>query len=165
MRQSEPTSESETMTKGEAERADEQDSADANGEDDDMINQAIGERVRALLVETGQPMRWLCEQVARRTGERELSVPGLIKWLDQPDRVLPYRIFAIEEVLELPEGSLSRVLGYVPASAVPNSDVVSAVMLDERLSEPSKRALLAAYREMVRGGARPKTAKHRSRSS
>lgn len=152
----------------EAELADDDDDSQldlANSEVDDVgvLNEAIGDRVRELLALRDKPMRWLCAQIAAVTGERELSVPGLIKWLDQPERVLPYRIFALEEVLELPAGSLSRTLGYVPAKTLPPADIASAIAYDERLSEPSKRALLAAYREMTRD-VKTKTVKHRQRT-
>ena len=124
------------------------------------VSEPLGVHVRRVLAERDLTIRELCELVAVEIGERELSVPGIIKWLDQPERLLPYRVFALERVLDLPPGLLSRPLGYLPVEVAAVSDTRTAIENDERLTESNQRALLAAYREMVRE--RPKRRQHRT---
>jgi transcriptional regulator with XRE-family HTH domain len=55
----------------------------------------------------------------------------------------PRAIFAIEEVLLVPPGWLSRHLGYYPPEAIPAKDVETAVSLDPDFSDGDRKAVLA----------------------
>jgi hypothetical protein len=58
----------------------------------------------------------------------------------------------LEHVLQLPPGSLSRLLGYWPtdtADAHPVG-VIEAARADPRLGERDRRILTAVYRQLVR---------------
>jgi len=61
------------------------------------------------------------------------------------------RVFLIEELLELPAGTLSRFLGYLPVEAVTTTTVTQAIEADPALDDRDRRVLLATYREMVEG--------------
>jgi hypothetical protein len=58
----------------------------------------------------------------------------------------------LEHVLQLPPGSLSRLLGYWPAETTdaPPVGVIEAARADPRLGERDRRILTAVYRELVR---------------
>ena len=58
----------------------------------------------------------------------------------------------LEHVLQLPAGSLSRLLGYWPAEAADAHPVgvIEAARADPRQGERDRRVLTAVYRELVR---------------
>jgi len=58
----------------------------------------------------------------------------------------------LEHVLQLPPGSLSRLLGYWPAESADAHPVgvLEAARVDPRLGERDRRILTAVYRELVR---------------
>ena len=58
----------------------------------------------------------------------------------------------LEHVLQLPPGSLSRLLGYWPAESTDRHSVgvIEAARADPRLGERDRRILTAVYRELVR---------------
>ena len=59
------------------------------------------------------------------------------------------------QILKLEPGHLSRVLGYVPATAEPGTitSVVAAARADPRLGDSERELLIAVYRELVRQSA------------
>lgn len=68
----------------------------------------------------------------------------------------PEDLFEVEEALELDPGSLSRHLGYVPATLAGNprvgrgrADVVAAITSDPRLTTSNRRVLVNVYQEFV----------------
>lgn len=89
--------------------------------------------------------------------------PTISAWLSGESEPASAVVFELERALELPPGHLSRHLGYLPPDALeaapPTFEAV--VEADPLLDEPSKRGLLAMYRELTtrrttsRGG-RPK---------
>lgn len=98
------------------------------------------------------------DALAKRLGFRAQSVAS--KWEDTegdqarkvPD---PDDVFALEAALELPPGSLSRHLGYLPlkVGSVPEVDAVAAIMTDDTVSSqrPGLLALVRLARAEHRG--------------
>lgn len=73
------------------------------------------------------------------------------KWENGEVDLRPARIEAIERALGLRSGTLTRLAGSLPLDARQVRTVAEAVEADPRLTPQQRRALLAAYREMVRG--------------
>lgn len=86
------------------------------------------------------------QDLATALGVKQPTVSGWISALNEPESAT---VFRAEEVLELPPGHLSRLLGYLPPSAVnaPNSSFEELVTTDPLLDETQKRMILALYRE------------------
>lgn len=107
--------------------------------------------VRQRLAEQGRTTKWLGEEVARLTGRTEPYRPASILsktgWFGTS---LPHPavVFAIEKALLQRPGSLSRLLGYVPAEDRPSVTVRDAIFDDPTLSDVARRALLAAYDQL-----------------
>ena len=104
------------------------------------------------LEEQNRGRSWLGAEVARLEGSDEpISGASVSKWIGG-NPPAPSRVFAIEEALGAPPGSLSKLLGYVPASTRPATTVPAAVANDERLTAMGRRVILAVYEEYVDGG-------------
>ncbi len=90
---------------------------------------------RAVNVSAGAVWQW------------ERDEDGTVPRLDMTTR--------LERVLKLEPGHLSRLLGYVPASAEPGTvtSVVAAARADPRLGDSERELLIAVYRELVRQSA------------
>lgn len=59
-------------------------------------------------------------------------------------------VFAVEEVLEVAPGFLSRLLGYLPLSVIGSwPDVEQAVSASEEVDEASKRLVLSVWHTLV----------------
>ena len=75
-------------------------------------------------------------------------------WQWEEGRALPTEanVAMLEQTLELPPGSLSRLLGYVPADAVERSatSVIDALENDPKLGERERELLATMYRQLVR---------------
>lgn len=108
----------------------------------------LGELAKERLTQLGHSQQWLAEEVARLTGEILVGQPSVSKWLRDLGSTPPYRLFAIEKLLELPPGSYSRHLGYVPADSVAVHTVVEAIAADPEL-DPLEAAALRAHYETV----------------
>jgi hypothetical protein len=71
-------------------------------------------------------------------------------------------VFKAEDVLELPPGHLSKLLGYLPPTAVegPSANFDELIAADPLLDDTQKRMILALYREATSrkpgGRGRPK---------
>lgn len=93
-----------------------------------------------------------------------IGQPGVSAWEAGENQPEPEMVFAVERVLELPPGHLSRHLGYMP----PDSDgqvtatFEEVVMGDPLLDEGQKRAALALYREFT-ASRKPSPVRRRSR--
>jgi transcriptional regulator with XRE-family HTH domain len=90
---------------------------------------------RAVSVSAGAVWQW------------ERDEDGTVPRLDMTTR--------LEQVLKLEPGHLSRLLGYVPATAEQGSitSVVAAARADPRLDDSERELLIAVYRELVRQSA------------
>lgn len=109
--------------------------------------------VRRHLDDQDRSITWLGKEVARIEGRAQPyaqpTVSGHWFTVAPPD---PETVFAIERALLLRPGTLSRILGYVPASARSSRSVRDAIAEDPGLSDAGKRALLAAYEQLVDHG-------------
>jgi transcriptional regulator with XRE-family HTH domain len=90
---------------------------------------------RAVNVSAGAVWQW------------ERDQDGTVPRLDMTTR--------LEQILNLEPGHLSRLLGYVPATAEPGTitSVVAAARADPRLGDSERELLIAVYRELVRQSA------------
>lgn len=102
-----------------------------------------------LTHERGQS--WLSRELTAR-GIR-VSQPMVSKWV-RGEKPLwkPRQVMACEEVLGLEPGTLSRVLGWVSASAVPALDPESAIRHDHRLRPRERDQVLAYLQGLVDAG-------------
>lgn len=86
-----------------------------------------------------------------------LSQPAVSAWLCGTAEPSAGAVFLMEEKLGTAPGTLSRILGYLPTTAVKSvAGVEVAVMADEQLSSEVKAVLLGAYRAVVSRPARPR---------
>jgi transcriptional regulator with XRE-family HTH domain len=97
--------------------------------------------------------------LSQRALARAVNVsPGAVwQWERDEDGTVPRLDMTtrLEQVLKLEPGHLSRVLGYVPATAEPGTmtSVVAAARADPRLGDSERELLIAVYRELVRQSA------------
>lgn len=63
----------------------------------------------------------------------------------------PAETFRLEAVLDVPAGSLSKYLGYLPLTVRPIRSVEAALEADRRLSRLGRRIVLAAYNQALAG--------------
>jgi len=104
---------------------------------------AFAYAVRSHLVDD-RTQAWL----SRAIGVSRQAVHDWLK--DEPTEPRRERVFAIEEALELPPGTLSALLGYLPVTRI---GVEQAIASDPQLSPQQQRQLLAAYATALsRGG-------------
>jgi transcriptional regulator with XRE-family HTH domain len=94
-------------------------------------------------------------QLAELAGVSQSTVSVWEQGVAEPP---PAVVFALEEVVGVAPGHLSRHLGYVPAppdgtsleDSPPPGGVPTAVNADPKLDDRQRRALLLAYREFTR---------------
>jgi len=92
----------------------------------------------------------LAKAVADAThGGPPVSDTAVLKWLGPPERLEPSRVFGLERALQVPPGTYSRPLGYLPADS-PIGATEEAIRADERLSERDKTILLATLLSCLR---------------
>lgn len=108
------------------------------GRADDSQRRAFGAALDEAM-RTREPPAAITE-VALAAGVTDDAVRRWAKGLNHPP---PATVFAIEELLDVPSGDLSRHLGYVPVGAV---SVAAAIEADDRLSPVGRQIVLAAYR-------------------
>jgi transcriptional regulator with XRE-family HTH domain len=84
-------------------------------------------------------------QVASFVG---LTADAVRKWMTGVGEPKPLTVFAVEALLGVAPGELSRHLGFVPVDVV---SVSTAIDADRGLSNEAKRLLLATYRAGRRG--------------
>lgn len=108
---------------------------------------------------------WLLEE--RGLSQRELATSlgrathtVFYRWAEYKAEPQPAEVFAIERVLEVPPGTLSRHLGYLPPearSAAPiKATFEEAIRADPDLNDLGRRTLRAVYAEVTRKpGKRP----------
>lgn len=113
-----------------------------------MGQREFAEAVRANLKHKGQTVGWLAERIGELL-DRKMPYSTLLTWLDRS--VEPSTAFLIEQALEAGPGTLTHHLGYLPVDATPIMTAREAIESDPRLSPRARAALLAAYREFVKG--------------
>src|SRR5882724_9688102 len=107
---------------------------------------AFGRALKQAREESGLSLRALAEAVAA-------SHTVVADWERGKHAPRPPRLRMLEHVLQLPPGSLSRLLGYLPADEsleASSVTVLEAAKSDPRLSERDRRILAAVYRELLR---------------
>lgn len=79
----------------------------------------------------------------------------------------PEAIFGVEVAVGCTPGRLSRHLGYVPVAALKSVDIVAALEADRRISDETRRVIVAAYRAAMASSAASavKTGAAKARSS
>ena len=128
--------------------------ASAISEGAEVVRRAITEH----LAQRHRSQEWLGAEVARREGRTTKDgkpdpyrQPSAREWINAPEKQAPARIFLIEDALELPRGTLSRPLGYVPADLIPGTSVEEAILADPRLPPDVRHALITTYQRLVEG--------------
>lgn len=111
--------------------------------------QAVTARIKDELGDRTQA--WLGMRVAEieERPEGPYSQPTAGDWLRRPEIQPPSRIFAIERALDLPPGTLSRPLGYLPVDARPVLTVEDAINADPKLNRAARKLLVSAYRSQT----------------
>jgi transcriptional regulator with XRE-family HTH domain len=90
----------------------------------------------------------LARQLSDIVGSK-ISQSAISRWM-LGDHEPPRRhIFALEELLNLPAGTLTRPLGYLPTSAVEIVTVPQAIAADQGLTPTQREDLGAAYEQML----------------
>jgi len=88
------------------------------------------------------------EELAGLLGTTQSSVSGWVNGKYEPSAAT---VFAMERVLELEPGTLSRPLGYLPVDPASHSVTVEGAIADSQLDEDDKAALAAVYRALLKG--------------
>jgi transcriptional regulator with XRE-family HTH domain len=107
--------------------------------------EAFSDALKRAREDSGMSLRALAEAV-------EASHTVVAQWERGEHAPRPPRVRMLEHVLQLPPGSLSRLLGYWPAETTdaPPVGVIEAARADPQLGERDRRILTAVYRELVR---------------
>jgi transcriptional regulator with XRE-family HTH domain len=106
--------------------------------------EAFSDALKQAREDAGMSLRALAEAV-------EASHTVVAQWERGEHAPRPPRVRMLEHVLQLPPGSLSRLLGYWPAeSDAQPVGVIEAARADPRLGARDRRILTAVYRELVR---------------
>jgi transcriptional regulator with XRE-family HTH domain len=107
--------------------------------------EAFSDALKRAREDSGLSLRALADAV-------EASHTVVAQWERGEHAPRPPRVRMLEHVLQLPPGSLSRLLGYWPAETAeaPPVGVIEAARADPRLGERDRRILTAVYRELVR---------------
>lgn len=101
-----------------------------------------------LLNERGISQRELAAQLGRA------SYTPFYRWFELKAEPQPAEVFAIEKVLDVPPGTLSRHLGYLPpearSSAPAGATFDEAIRSDPNLNDVGRRTLRAVYSELTK---------------
>lgn len=112
---------------------------------------AFGEALAAQLGPGRGRTTWLAQQVGKELGEPGVTPTAVKAWLDGQSEPTRARVFALERIFRLRGGTLSRLLGYLPADAQPAKSVADAIDADDKLDERARDALLGLYRTLREG--------------
>lgn len=105
------------------------------------------------LAEFAGALRTQLEGRSRREIADELGITtsALSMWLSEKVEPTRDKVWALEAALRLKRGALSKLLGYLPLDAKASVTVVDAINADPKLSDLSKKVLLAAYKSAAGG--------------
>lgn len=105
----------------------------------------FGRAVEALL--NGRPRGWLGAEVARIIDDTRapFTASAVTQWIDGETEPTRDKVFAIEAALKVAPGTLSRILGYLPVTAVAARSVPDAIRADRTLPEEARGLLLKVY--------------------
>lgn len=110
---------------------------------------AFGGALQDVLDRLGMSQTALAAEVGRALGRGPVSQPWISEIRRGAKEPSVEVAFAIEEVVGVKPGQLTRHLGYVPAGARASASVVDAIEGDVRLDDRGRRSLLAAYGALV----------------
>lgn len=109
----------------------------------------FGRALQDVLERRGISQTELAAEVGRVLGRKPISQP----WVSEIRRGIktppPDVAMAMEVVLDVTPGQLTRHLGFLPLAATPAVSVEEAVSADPLLDERARRSLVAAYRALV----------------
>lgn len=108
-----------------------------------MGDNQTDERPRAFGRALDEAMRmasFTAPTVARHVG---LTDDAVRKWIAGKSEPAPHLVFAVEQLLDVAPGDLSRHLGYVPVGTI---SVTAAIDADESLTDQARDIVRAAYR-------------------
>jgi len=106
--------------------------------------------LRRRLDDMGRTQSWLGAEIARLLGRGDpFSQAAISNYLTAKVEPEPAVTFAIERALQVRAGSLSRLLGYLPTTTRSARSVPDAIADDPGLSDTARRALMAAYQQLV----------------
>lgn len=109
------------------------------------FQEALSRRLNDL----GRSQTWLAVEVAKEEGRADpYSQAHVSDWLSGRRTPSPAQVFALERVVGADPGSLSRLVGYLPADAVAVITVEDAIRADPTLTARHRDALLAMYRAL-----------------
>jgi transcriptional regulator with XRE-family HTH domain len=91
----------------------------------------------------------LASHVALKSGE-SVSEAAISQWTTGKNEPTRRKVFALESVLGVPPGSLSRHLGYLPTDAVPAVSPEEAIAADTSLLSDTRAMLIAALESQRR---------------
>src|SRR5690606_19683462 len=101
----------------------------------DKDEQRMLDALNALRIERGISQEQLGAEVARLEGRSTPFVQGAVSdWLAGNVYIPPKRLFVIERILQVPPGTLSRIVGYVPVGARESYTVEGAIRTDPDLT-------------------------------
>lgn len=94
---------------------------------------------------------WFASELARVEGTADtITTTTVGNWVNgQNEPRPPARVFAIEKVLELPGGFLSRHLGYMPPGGEAVPSVLVALEQATELTDDDRRILSELYARLV----------------
>jgi transcriptional regulator with XRE-family HTH domain len=107
--------------------------------------EVFGRTLRAALDDHRMSQRAL----ARAAG---VTPNAVSQWVLGRATPQPEMVARLERILELEDGTLTRVLGYIPASVQDRAltSVLQSIQADPRLGDRERRILTAMYRELIR---------------
>jgi transcriptional regulator with XRE-family HTH domain len=92
--------------------------------------------------------------LSQRALSRALGLTNSAVWQWEQGRAIPRPevVAALEKELGLAAGTLSRLLGYLPAGAVEREmiSVIEAVQADSKLGERERELLTTMYRQLIK---------------
>jgi transcriptional regulator with XRE-family HTH domain len=117
-----------------------------------VTRRQFGDALRLLLGPRSQT--WLA-------GELGVSQSAVSQWINGDTEPLPQRVWSIERVCGVEPGTLSRLLGYVPADANGTHSTEAAILADPRLTDEQKDRFVGLFKDLTAPADAAETARSR----
>jgi transcriptional regulator with XRE-family HTH domain len=104
----------------------------------------FGAALADALIALGIDQKDFAVEMTREVGE-PVSKSSVSQWAGGVHEPTRAKVFAMERLLKLKPGTLSRHMGYLPASAKDVKSVLDAIDADPKLSEGTRFILRASY--------------------
>jgi transcriptional regulator with XRE-family HTH domain len=108
----------------------------------------LRQAIRDAMRERSITQEVLGRDVGRLEGTKAYPQQSVAEWLSGRVAIGPARIFAIEQAIGLRAGTLSKLEGYVPASAAPVVTVEEALAADPDITADQATMLAAGVAAM-----------------